>query len=70
MKNGKLNQYKEQKQLVLARFKTLNPESKLLMGGGKEFTVKDLINHVEQEDTFGKKIVDTQIRMLKILTEV
>lgn len=70
MKNGKLNIHEEQKNLVLARLKTLNPESKLLMGGGKEVSVRELIQHVENSDSFGKKVVDTQIKMLKILTEV
>ena len=62
--------YEEQKQLVLARFNAISPESKIILGGDKELTVKDLISHVEKSDEFGRKIVQTQIRMLKVLTNV
>jgi len=58
----------EKKQLVLARFKTLNPESKILLGGTEEISVKDLIRHVEKGDDFGKKIIQVQIQMLKLLS--
>ncbi len=58
----------ERKKLVLARFKTLNPESKILLGGDKEVSVKELIGHVEKGDDFGKKIVQVQIQMLKVLS--
>jgi len=59
--------YDEQKKLVLARFKTLNPDLKILLGGEKTLTVKDLIKAVEQGDDFGKKIVEVQMKMLQIL---
>ena len=62
--------YEEQKQLVLARFNAISPESKIILGGDKELTIKDLISHVEKSDEFGRKIVQTQIRMLKVLTNV
>ena len=65
---NKDNVYEEQKELVLARFNAINPESKIILGGDKELTVKDLISHVEKGDDFGRKIVQTQIRMLKVLT--
>ena len=57
----------ERKKLVLARFKTLNPESKILLGGDQEVSVKEIIGHVEKGDDFGKKIIQVQIKMLKIL---
>ena len=60
--------YEEQKELVRARFNAISPESKIILGGDKELTVKDLISHVEKGDDFGRKIVQTQIRMLKVLT--
>ncbi len=59
--------YEEQKKLVLARLKTLNPELKIMLGTKKDVSVKELINHVEKNDAFGEKIVDAQIHMLKIL---
>ena len=39
-----------------------------MLGGDKELTIKDLISHVEKDDEFGRKIVQTQINMLKVLT--
>ena len=59
--------YEEQKKLVLARLKTLNPQSKIMLGTKKRISVKELINSVELGDELGKKIVKTQMDMLKIL---
>ena len=64
----KINVHEEYKKLVLARLKTLNPELKIMMGSNKKnVSVKDLINHVELGDPFGKKIIRAQIHMLKVL---
>ncbi len=68
MKSEKFNIEEEQKKLVLERFKTLNPDSKILLGGGEEVSVKELIRHVEKGDDFGKRVVKVQIRMLQVLT--
>ena len=62
------NLEEEQRKLVLARFKTLNPDLKLMLGDGKEVTVSDLIKHIEKGDDFGKKVVQVQMKMLKILS--
>ncbi len=59
--------FDEQKKLVLARFKTLNPEGKIRLGGDKEVTVKELIDHIESGDEFGKNIVKVQVKMLQVL---
>lgn len=59
---------KEQKELVLARFKTLNPDAKILLGGDKEYTIKELIKHIEAGDDFGKKVIRVQIKMLQVLS--
>ncbi len=59
--------YEEQKQLVLVRFKTLNQESKLLLGNEGELSVRDLVKHIEQGDELGKQIVRVQINLLKSL---
>lgn len=61
------NLFNEQKRLVLARFKTLNPEGKIMLGGEKEVTVRELISHIEKGDEFGKKIVKVQMNMLQVL---
>lgn len=37
------------------------------MLGDEELTVKDMISYVEKGDEFGRKIVQAQIRMLKVL---
>ncbi len=70
MSNKKFDLKTEQKTLVLERFKTLNPNSKLSLGGSKEVSVRQLIKHVEREDDFGKKVVQVQINMLKVLSGV
>jgi len=64
--NNKL--YEEQKKLVLARFKTLNPEGKISFGNNEQLNVKEIINHLEKDDEFAKKIVQVEMKMLKILT--
>ena len=61
------NVYEEQKKLVLARLKTINPESKIMLGTKRNISIKELINHVEMGDDFGKKIIQAQINMLKVL---
>lgn len=58
---------KEQKELVLARFQTLNPNAKIMLGNSNEITVKELMNHIKKGDEFGKKIIKTQMKMLKVL---
>jgi hypothetical protein len=59
--------FNEQKKLVLARFRTLNPEGKIMLGGEKEVTVREMIGHIEQGDEFGKKIIQAQMKMLQVL---
>ena len=67
MNEEKFNLEEEQKRLVLARFKTLNPEAKILLGGDQEVTVKELMKHIEDGDAFGKQVIKVQIKMLKVL---
>ena len=61
------NIYEEQKKLVLARLRTINPDSKIMLGTKRNISIKELINHVEQGDDFGKKIIQAQMNMLKVL---
>jgi len=63
------NIFEEQKKLVLARLNTINPESKIMLGTKNSVSVKEMITHVECSDDFGKKIIQAQINMLKVLTE-
>ena len=67
MTEDKIDISEEQKNLVLARLNTLNPDLKLMLGSDKKVSVKDLITHVENEDQFGKKIIQAQMTMLKVL---
>ncbi len=62
--------YDEQKKLVLIRFKTLNPESKIMSGGTEQISVSALIQHVESDDQMGKDIITAQIKMLQVLANV
>lgn len=64
---GENKLYEERKKLVLARFKTLDTNSKILLGGENRLSVKDLIDHIEKGDELGKKAVEVQIKMLQIL---
>ena len=57
------------KELVLERFRTLNPESKISIGGHKELTVRELMEHIEREDEFGKNIIKVQMKMLQVLAQ-
>ena len=68
MKTEKFDLEEEQKNLVLERFKTLNPDSKISLGGGGEVTVKEMMEHVVKDDEFGKKVVKVQMNMLRVLT--
>jgi hypothetical protein len=70
MKTEKFNIEEEQKKLVLARFRTLNPKAKIMLGKGEEVTVEKLMEHVEKGDDFGEKVVKAQITMLQVLSGV
>ena len=67
MKSENFDLEEEKKKLVLARLKTLKSESKVMLGGGKEVTVHELMKHVEEGDEFGKNIIKAQMKMLQIL---
>jgi len=68
MKTGTDDVEEGRKKLVLERFKTLDPDAKVLLGGGETISVGDMIRHIEEGDQFGKKIVQVQIKMLQILS--
>lgn len=69
MKTNQFNVEEEQKKIVLERFKTLNPESKIFLGGDSQVSVKELMGHVEKGDDFGKNIIKVQMKMLQILAK-
>ena len=67
MSAKRFNINEEQQTLVLARLRTLNPDSKIMLGGTEEISVRELIEHVESGDEFGQNIVKVQMKMLRIL---
>ena len=58
------------KELVLERFKTLNPESKISLGRHGEVTVKEIIKHIEKGDELGRNVVKAQMKMIQVLANV
>ena len=58
----------EQKKLVLVRFKSLNPNSKILLGSEGQYSVNELMKEVEKGTDFGNKIVQIQIKMLQMFS--
>jgi hypothetical protein len=62
--------FEEQRKLVLARFQTLKSESKLVLGGDKEISVKDIIKHIKENDEFGKQAIKIEMKMLRVLANV
>lgn len=61
------NIYEEQKKLVLARLNTINPEVKIMLGTKNRVSVKELIDHVEKGNDFGRKVIKAQMTMLRVL---
>jgi hypothetical protein len=67
MKNENFDLDAEVKHLVLERFKTLSPRSKIMLGDQGEYSVGDIIKHVKKGDEFGKRIIKVQLKMLQVL---
>lgn len=64
-KNNKIN--KEIKELVIVRLESMPDTIKIAFGSGEELTKKQLIEHVKEEDQFGKLIIDMQVKYLESL---
>ncbi len=62
--------YEEQKKLVLARLRTLNPDAKIMSGKEESVSVKQIIEHIEKDDPLGKDMIKAQMKMLQILAGV
>ena len=57
------------RELVLARMKTLNPDSKImLLGESEPISVKKMIEEIENDTKFGKKIVEVHFSFIKMLS--
>ena len=59
----------EIKELVIARLKTLPEGKDIYIGSIGEYTKEQLIQHVENEDELGRKIVDVEMSFLRALKE-
>lgn len=59
-------QKEELKNIVLARIQVM-PEDVSLSIGGEEISKKDLMNHVEQNDTIGEHLMITELEFLQDL---
>ncbi|MBS3155101.1 hypothetical protein J4404_01235 [Candidatus Woesearchaeota archaeon] len=64
-KNNKIN--KEIKELVIVRLESMPDTIKISFGSGEELTKKQLIEHVKEEDIFGKLIINMQVKYLESL---
>lgn len=59
----------EIKELVIARLKTLPEDKSISIGSEGGFTKEELIQHVEQEDHIGKKMIEVEMHFLQMLKE-
>lgn len=58
---------KEIRQLVIERLKTLPSGRKISIGDEGTFSKEQLINHVENADHIGEKIIEVQLSFLQSL---
>lgn len=59
----------EIRNLVIARLKTLPNDKSISVGSDGDFTKEELIQHVEESDEIGKKIVEAEMNFLRALKE-
>lgn len=57
----------EIRQLVIERLKVLSSGKKISVGSEGDFTKEELIDHVEHDDSIGKKIIQVQLSYLQSL---
>lgn len=55
----------EIKQLVIERLKTLPANISMSIGSKGDYNKKELINHVEQDDDIGQKIIEVELNFLR-----
>lgn len=59
----------EIRNLVIERLKTLPQQTGISIGSMGDFGKDELIQHVEQNDEIGKKIVEAELNFLRSLKE-
>lgn len=57
------------KNLVIARLKTLPEDKSVSVGSGGDFTKDELIQHVEDNDEIGKKVIEVEMNFLHAIKE-
>ena len=60
---------KDIKELVIARLSTISPEKRISIGSSGEFSKDQLIQHVKDGDTIGKKIIEVELEFLIAMKE-
>lgn len=63
------NQAQEEKDIVIARLESLPDNLKISIGSDGEFSKQQLIEHINEGDAIGQKIVDVQMHFLRSLKE-
>ncbi len=59
----------EIKNLVIARLKTLPEDKSISVGSDGDFTKDQLIQHVEDNDEIGKKVIEVEMNFLRAVKE-
>ncbi len=59
----------EIKNLVIARLKTLPEDKSVSVGSEGDFTKDELIQHVEDNDEIGKKVIEVEMNFLHAIKE-
>lgn len=57
----------EIRRLVIERLRTFPTGKRLSVGQEGTFTKEELISHIEEEDSIGKKIIEIQLEYLRAL---
>ena len=57
------------KQLVVARLRSLPPDREISIGADGSFKKEELIGHVEEEDSVGRKMIEIEMSFLRALKE-
>lgn len=57
------------KELVIARLEVISSEKGFSIGGGKNLTRDELIQHVRDEDEIGRKVVEIELTFLRALKD-
>jgi len=57
-------------ELVIARLQTIPEDQEISIGSEGEFNKNELIEHVKNKDTIGKKIIEIELHYLQSLKNI